>query len=430
MRLLLKALPLALVLSLWTTLAFAGRLQVTDEAHLLSSSDVSSLSATAARWSFDTHLLITVAPAKAALENRAHAWVDAPNVVVIALDPDHHSTIVRFGVGTNVKSMDFDSISAAGNPAFREKNWRAGIELIGARADVSARTATGTGTVAPQAPIVVHEGLGFWGWALILLGVGALVWLVVRLYRKSQRDSERFQRALDDNTSEMGSLASRNIAEDRWEAGVRASAARSSASASVSRGTTYVPAARSAAYVPSPAPVVVAPAPAVSSSTVVVNGGGGLGGNGFVEGMLVNEMMHDHRHHDTYVERERIVERPVYSAPAPSVASTYDSGGSSGSYDAGGSSSSWGSSSGSSSSSSDSGSSSSWGSSSGSSSSYDSGSSGGSSSSWDSGSSSSSDSSSSSSSWDSGSSSSSYDSGSSSFDSGGSSDSGGGSSDW
>jgi len=320
-------------------MAFAGRLQVTDEAHLLSSSDVSALQATASRWSFDTHVLVTVAPSKASLESRAHAWVDAPNVVVIALDPQHHSIITRFGNGTNVRSGDFDAISASGNDAFRASRWETGIEMIGARADASARTTIGTGAVAPQAPIVVHEGLGFWGWTLILLSAGFLVWVAVRVYRKSQRDAARFQRALDDNTNEMGALASRNIREDRWSGddAVRTSPSRVAVPIPVASGS-YAAPVRSG-YVAAPAPVVVSPAP----STVVVNGGGNSG-NGFVEGMLVGEMLHDH-HHDTVVrEREVYVERDrPYSAPAPS----YDSGGSastwggSGSNDAGGGSSSY-----------------------------------------------------------------------------------------
>ncbi len=422
---LLRSLPIVCAVLLWTSFALAGRLIVKDEARLFSSSDMSALGETAKKWSFEAHVLVAVSPTKAALENRAKAWVDGPNVVVIALDPEHRTTVVRFGNGSNVKSGDFDAISSSGNSSFRSKDFRGGIEAIGNRADMSARQVVAQPPAPPPAIIVqpapqpiivqttqpvsstvVHEGFGFWGWSLIVICALAFVWFIVHLYRKSKRDSERFQSALNDNREETASLASRNIAEDNWEATLRTSSARTKAPSSgssaptpsrssASRASTRTP-VRSAYIPPPPPPVPVAAA----SSTVVVSGNNS--GNDLLTGMLIGDMLSDrhHHHHEVVREREIIRERPT-------------------SYDSGGSSSSYG---GSSSPSYDSG---------GSSSSFDSSSSessSGSSSSW--GSSSSSDSGGSVSSYDSGSSSTSYDSGgsSSSFDSSSSSDSGGSSS--
>ena len=385
---LLKTLPIGLAFSLWASAALAGSLQLQDEVHLLSSSDVSTLKTTASRWPFDTHILIANAEAKAILEARAHALVDGPNVVVIAMDPKHHTTVVRVATGTRVKTMDFDSIASAGNPAFRESRWVTGLEAIGARAELSTRTTVGT--VAPQPPIVVREGLSFWAWGAIIFGVLLLVWLVVKLYRKSQRNNELFQSALDENREETAALRSDNIRYDRWaDPGYTAPAPRQTSRVRTPTAV-YVP-----GHVSAPAPIVTTP------STVVVNQSSG---SDLMTGMAIGHMMSDshHHHHDREVVHERVIERsPTYTS-SPS----YDGGGSSSSYDSGGSSSNWGSSSSSAPDSNRYGSSSS--------SSYSS--------------------SSSSSSWSDSSSSSSYDSGSSSsYDSGGSSssfDSGGSSSDW
>lgn len=370
---LLKTLPIGLAFSLWASAALAGSLQVQDEAHVLSSSDVSTLKTTASRWPFDTHVLIYDAPTKDALLARARAWVDGPNVIVIARDPVDHDTIVRVGVGSKVKSMDLDAIASAGNPAFREDHLVAGIEAIGARAELSTRTAAGT--VAPQPPIIVREGLSPWAWGAIIFGVLLLVWLVVRLYRKSQRNNELFQSALDENREETAALRSDNIRYDRW--------AEPESAAPVRRSTSRVR-TPTVAYTPSYAPVP-APNPFAAPSTVVVNQSSS---SDLVTGMAIGHMMSDsHHHHDREVVHERVIERsPTYTS-SPS----YDGGGGSSTYDSGGSYSSsapdsnrYGSSSFTSSSNYDSGGSSS----NDSSSSYDSG---GSSSSFDSGGSSSSD---------------------------------------
>lgn len=67
------------------------------------------------------------------------------------------------------------------------------------------------------------------------------------------------------------------------------------------------------------APVAPTVAPAVTTApqpTIINNHyGSNNNGNDLLTGVLIGEMISEPRHHTTYVEREVVVERPVYTAP-------------------------------------------------------------------------------------------------------------------
>lgn len=307
----MRSIPVILSLVLSSSVALAGPVVIHDEANLLTPEEEVQLQNTGSRWPFETHILTRNAHAKHLLEQAAKAAVTTPNTVAIAVDPNLRFTVVRFGIASNVKTVDFSAISDAGNPSFREGRWLSGLEAIGARAEVSTRTMAGT--VAPPAPVIVREGLGWFGWAIILLGVGGLVALVIYLWRRSRANQRQFEDVLTETRLEAQELRTRNIETDAWAEGVRKS--------------------NEARRDPRPTPwgshVSSSPAPQTASSTVVVNNGGGSGD--LMTGYMLGSMS---AHHHEPV-RERIIEREV-------PARTYDSGGSSSSLDAGGSSSSWG----------------------------------------------------------------------------------------
>lgn len=338
----------ALLVTLYATTASAGTIIVRDSANFVPASDVSKLQLDATQWPFDVHVLAEVAPDHNTLEDDAHNSVDNPNVLVIAVDPTHHKTIVRFGNATGVKPGDYDSISQAGNAHFRSHEIAQGIEAIVIRS-VASKQATVAISVS-NAPVVVQQGLSAPTWFLIALFAGSLAGIVIWLVRKSRKDRESFEKALDDNRLETSELMSRNVeamtSDSQW--GAVAGATPAVPTPAVRPPSTYSARAPRTYARPAVAPVYTQPVVIQQNNS-----------NDFLTGMLVGEMLEDKR--DVVVEREVVRERREETS--------YDSGGSSSSSDSG--SSSWGSSS-----SDDSG---------GSSSSWDSGSSSDSSSSSDSG---------------------------------------------
>lgn len=317
-----------LALLCWTGLAMAGGVTVRDQAHVLSSGDVARLSSDAAPWPFDLHVLTAVFPTRDLLEDQAHQWVDSPRAVVVAVDPQNHHVVVRFGTGTGVHGGDFDSLAKAGNAHFRSGDWVDGIEAIGVRAYASTQTASGISV--SNEPVVLQQGLGFWIWALIVGAGAGLVWLTWWVMRRSRE-------VLDENRLETAELRSRNIKDADWERQMDESVARRPTPPSIPRSR---PAAR------------VCPSSAGGNggtSSVVVNQQGSSG-DGLLTGMLIGEELGRGRDRDVVVEREVVREAPQPSRNDDAGGGSSDFGGGSSSFgsdtsssssDSGGSSSSW-----------------------------------------------------------------------------------------
>jgi hypothetical protein len=302
-------------------LALAGTLVVHDSVGWIPNRDVSAINAEAGHWPFDLRLLIEDTRDQGALEDHAHAAVNGPNVMVIAIDPKRHRTVTRFGVSTGVKPGDYDSISQAGSAHFRSHEIRQGIEAIVARARASQEAPVAIS--ASHTPVVIKEGLGFGAWLCIVLGGCALVGFIVWLVRKQQRDRKRFERALDDNRLETSELLSRNVHEL-----VREDAPASGRSTNQTR--TVLPEKWSTPRRRHAPTVVVAPSQVVISQPAIVQP---QGGSDFATGVLVGELLGRR----PAVEREVIVEREI-ARPELKQGLRYSNA----SDDAGGSSATWG----------------------------------------------------------------------------------------
>lgn len=177
----------------------------------LTSGDVAQLQKDVAGMPFDVQLLVENVSTIAALGQDAHAAVTGPGIMVLAIDPVAGHVLTRFGKSTGVKPSDFDSISKAGNAHFHNHEWVAGIETVAIRAQASAQTSTGI--AQSSAPVVVEHGLSGGTWLLIaLLGAG-FIGIIVWLYRRSQRDREGYEKALDANRLETADLVGRNVEE-------------------------------------------------------------------------------------------------------------------------------------------------------------------------------------------------------------------------
>lgn len=336
--------------------AFAGSLEVKDEAGLIGNRPAIEAAAQAAN--FDTRILVS--------SNRGHgaqfdAFVDGglkgSNQAVIGVDPVGHHTHIRVGGALGIPGSLVGSIAITANGNFKAGEWDAGIARIisGLQAErrVSAPLAPVTVPVAPVAvaPVYVAQPstpVSGWVWFWSIVVILFVLWFAYYLYRKAR------QQHLEDEERELAADLVRKT--DYYH--TTPDYERRKESRALSNFTEPYR---------EPTRAVVAP-----SSTTIVHTDSGR--NTMMDYMIMDNIINHHNQPTPAY----VAPTPVYTPPAPS----YDPGPS---YGSSSGSSDWGSSSDSSSSSS------SWGS--------DSSSSSSGSSDW-------------------GSSSSSFDSGSSSFDSG------------
>jgi hypothetical protein len=126
--------------------AFAGTLQIRDDAHVLAGADAERLRSAVASAPFDAHVAFTNDYAEADdLSRYVGSLVDEPNVVAVGVDPRHHHVQVHFGRGSGIARTAWPAIETAGNGDFREGNWAAGVGAI-------FRTASNAVTNAPASP--------------------------------------------------------------------------------------------------------------------------------------------------------------------------------------------------------------------------------------------------------------------------------------
>jgi len=190
-------------------LAQAGTFQVRQGTDFLKFSEYNELQAKAQDWPFDVHLLAESTETLQVLEDRAHDWVNGPNVMVVAIDPVHHRVVTRYGTGLQVKTGDYDSITAAGNTHFRAQENAQGVVAIVTRAKASSEAKVAL--VGQEEPIIIQGGLSTGTWVglslLFVLVCGVAVWI----WRRNKQEREEFERALDENRLETAELRARNI---------------------------------------------------------------------------------------------------------------------------------------------------------------------------------------------------------------------------
>lgn len=290
-------------------------IKIHDNEHLLSPADVALLESEG--WPFEAHVLIQTLPTTDALDDAAHQAVTGPHVVVIAVDPVHRHTAVRFGTESAVKAADYDSIAKAGNAHFRAKEWAAGIQAIGVRAQASAESRVAM--AVSNEPVVIEKGLGTGAWIGIALLFGAVVACVVLVLRRMRAQQRQFESTASDLVLEASEYRGKNLdASDARDFDSRLRAYQ--------RPPVLNPAVRTAPFPQQPSYPYTPP--------VIVNNGSSGSGD-LALGMLIGEELANNRREVIYEERSSDYGGSTSSYDDSSPSSPDDSGGSTSSFDFG-----------------------------------------------------------------------------------------------
>jgi hypothetical protein len=201
---------------LWSTTALAGELSVRDSTNWIPANDVAQLHSDSKNWPFDVNILIENVSNLNALESDARGLVNKPSTMVIAIDPTHRKTVVRFGASVGVQASDYNDISAAGNSDFKLNFIRQGLDAIVAKAVSSRNPASGTDTSSDKPGIS-----NMWIFFIVsaLFGGGLLIVLLIRkITTQSKPTPTHFDPFMHDSTrsgsglnQSVGSTAPSNV---------------------------------------------------------------------------------------------------------------------------------------------------------------------------------------------------------------------------
>ena len=152
--------------------AFAGTLQLRDEAHVLSAADAARLRSAGGEAPFDTRVVFTSDYAETQELGRfVGSLVDEPNMVVVGVDPVHRHVQVHFGRAAGIARSEWSAIETAGNADFHSGHWADGAESI---LRTAARSATGVPVPAGGASSAV-PGPGSILVVVLLIGGGVVL---------------------------------------------------------------------------------------------------------------------------------------------------------------------------------------------------------------------------------------------------------------
>jgi hypothetical protein len=172
---------IALVMALvFPRRAFAGTLQIRDEAHVLAPGDADRLRSQVASEPFDARLVFTSDYAEATdLSRFVGSLVDEPNMVVVGVDPRHRHVQVHFGIGSGIARTERPAIETAGTGDFRNGDWAGGA---GAIFRTAAQSVTGGSSAQPAQPQGTRAPSSGFGSGLVWLlliggGIAAIAWL-------------------------------------------------------------------------------------------------------------------------------------------------------------------------------------------------------------------------------------------------------------
>jgi hypothetical protein len=168
--------------------ASAGTLGIRDDAHALSSEDAAKLRAVVASQPFDGRVAFTTAYVEPQeLARYAKSVLSAPNMVVVAIDPQHRHVRVEYGDGSHIPQSAWPGIDRAGNGAFAHGAWEEGVSDIFTAAGRAVDASAAPAPVAPSpidAPQVARRPSLF-GPVFLLFLVGGAV--AVGLYFARRR---------------------------------------------------------------------------------------------------------------------------------------------------------------------------------------------------------------------------------------------------
>jgi uncharacterized membrane protein YgcG len=177
-RFLLLASVLFLALAAVTHPAYAGTLQVRDEAHLLSAGDVHKVQSVVSGAPFDARLVVTSEyPQALDLGRMVGSLVTEPNIVVVGLDPEHRHVQVHFGNGSHISRASWPAIESAGNDAFRHSDWAGGVAVIFRAASAAVADVPGGRATDAARP-------SLFGPVLLLMLVAGAIGIAVHFARK------------------------------------------------------------------------------------------------------------------------------------------------------------------------------------------------------------------------------------------------------
>lgn len=132
---------------LLTALAFAGSLELVDDAEVLDPVDEENLVTQVRTLPYDAYVLTTDAePDAAALLARVKAARTKSRQIAIGVSPRLRRTEVQVGGGLGLSRGEIDGLATAGDASFKTRNWFGGITTI---LDQANRPA------AADAPVVV-----------------------------------------------------------------------------------------------------------------------------------------------------------------------------------------------------------------------------------------------------------------------------------
>jgi hypothetical protein len=171
-RALLFAIVAALLALAFPHRAFAGTLQIRDDAHVLATADADRLRSDLASAPFDGRLVVTNDYAEAVdLSRYVGSLVDEPNMVVVGVDPRHRHVQVHFGRGSGIARTEWASIETAGNDDFRQGNWASGAGAIFRAASHAVSDAPASPREQPAAQPAAGSRVGsILFWTLIIGG--------------------------------------------------------------------------------------------------------------------------------------------------------------------------------------------------------------------------------------------------------------------
>jgi hypothetical protein len=151
--------------------AQAGGLRIRDDAHVLTADDATRLRSVLAAAPFDGRFVLTTDyPDPQELSRFADTLVTEPNLVAVAVDPQHRHVQVHFGTRSGVPRAERDAIEHAGNDAFRRGDWEGGAAAIFRAAASSA--ASGASDASPAAQDQARPSLFGPGLLFLLLAGG------------------------------------------------------------------------------------------------------------------------------------------------------------------------------------------------------------------------------------------------------------------
>lgn len=162
--------------------AEAGGLRIRDDAHVLTADDASRLRSVLAAAPFDGRFVLTTDyPDAQDLSRFAGSLVTEPNLVVVAVDPQHRHVQVHFGTGSQVPRAEWAGIEHSGNDAFRRGDWEGGAAAVFRAAANSA--ASGASEAVPVPQEQAHPS--FFGPGLLFLLLAGGIGIAYFAWRRS-----------------------------------------------------------------------------------------------------------------------------------------------------------------------------------------------------------------------------------------------------